>query len=182
MSFPDPIEQLANDHKLGLKALGKMRWASKRLRDSGFDLETYQILKSAFHFIDTEIRSHSLREEDALFPVLEEKIGEEGIIVFIRAEHKQLWSTTDKLTEEIEGLPLASPDHEKITRIAELTSFIHDLLKKHIQTEDDTLLPLAREHLTHEDLKQVRLLMDELGERLPLKAGATGKITINSGS
>ena len=167
MNFTDPLERLMSEHQHGLKELEKMLSAGIELKTNGFKSVTYEALCAATNFINKDIRTHNQNEENTLFPKLEAKIGEGGPTSVMRSEHQQLWSALDQLESELRELPSSTSDATRIARIAELTTFIHDLLKQHISKEDNILYPMARQMLTQEDLRQVSLRMEDAPDSGP---------------
>lgn len=155
MEFRDPIERLMEEHQHGLKELEKMLKAGQELKARGFNQESYETLRGATDFINGDIRTHNQNEENALFPMMEAKMGEGGPTTVMRSEHQQLWAALDKLETELGCLPSTSANGEVIGRVAELSAFIHNLLIQHIYKEDNILYPMAREILTPEEFQQV---------------------------
>lgn len=155
MSFTDPFERLMNEHQHGLRELDKMLASSRELKSGGFSVETYEKLRAATRFINEDIRAHNQNEEDALFPAMEAKTGSGGPVAVMKSEHLQLWSALDKLETELTDLLNDTASQQRIARVAELSAFIHDLLRNHIFKEDNILYPMAREILTQEEIAEV---------------------------
>lgn len=167
MEFTDPIERLMNEHQHGLRELEKMRQAGHELKTSGFKPETYQALQAATDFINGDLRTHNENEENALFPLLEARMGQGGPTTVMRAEHQQLWSALDQLEWGLKGLSENPSNGAKVDEIAGLTNFIYTLLSQHISKEDNILYPMAREMLTQEDFRLVSERMNGLLNPVP---------------
>jgi len=155
MSHSDPFERLMAEHQHGLRELDKMLASSRELKTAGFSVQIYEKLRDATRFINEDIRAHNKNEEEALFPALEEKIGPSGPTGVMRSEHVQLWTSLDKLEKELTELLNDTTSQPRITRVSELSAFIHDLLKNHIFKEDNILYPMARQMLTPEEILEV---------------------------
>ena len=155
MSYSDPFERLMAEHQHGLRELDKMLASSRELKSAGFSVQIYEKLRDATRFINEDIRAHNKNEEEALFPALEEKMGQGGPTTVMRSEHVQLWTSLDKLEKELTELLNDTTSQPRISRVAELSAFIHDLLKNHIFKEDNILYPMARQMLTPEEILEI---------------------------
>ena len=167
MNTTDPIVKLMNEHQLGLRELENMLQAGREMKTSGFDFAVYEKLREAVRFINEDIRQHNRSEEEALFPALEAKIGQNGPTAVMRSEHQQLWLALDKLQNELNHLLDHSGETQKLNSIAELATFIHDFLKQHIFKEDNILYPMVRDLLSADELDAVSQRMNHHGERVP---------------
>jgi len=155
MSYSDPFERLMAEHQHGLRELDKMLASSRELKSGGFSTDAFEKLRDAVRFINEDIRAHNQNEEEALFPAMEEKIGPSGPTGVMRSEHLQLWSALDKLENKLTELLTDTGNAAHISRVAELSAFIHDLLKNHIFKEDNILYPMAKQMLTPEEILEV---------------------------
>lgn len=164
MTTSDLVHRLSGEHAASLNILEKMKTTSAQLKFRGYEPALFKELWSAVLFINSKIHKHSLIEEQALLPVLEERIGENGPGAFMRAEHRQLWSTVDRLEMELKSLPATPSDVEKIQRVVELSQLIFDLLRSHIEKENSILFPLTRDKLGEEDLNRIQRFIEEITE------------------
>ncbi len=166
-AFEDPIIRFMDEHQQGLRELKKLLNAAKELKLKGYDPELYEKLHDATRFINEEVRAHNQNEENALFPALEEKIGTSGPTAVMRSEHQQLWEALDRLESDLNLLLTDGVNNPRIARIAELSTFIHDLLSQHISKEDNILYPMARRVLSGRELQEISRKMAGVPEPMP---------------
>jgi PAS domain S-box-containing protein len=115
------------------------------------------------HFVDEllETEKHYLREENALFPVLEKHgISEPPAIMWM--EHNQLREKKKRLKALIENVTKMSfSDFKK--ELGELTKSVVNVLNSHIYKENNILFPIAQRVVTEEEWATVRESFDEIG-------------------
>jgi hemerythrin-like domain-containing protein len=149
------IEQLKEEHQSILLMLKVMEAVCKKL-EAGEDIkmdDLNDMVKFIKEFAD---KSHHLKEEDLLFPAMEE-VGipsEGGPISVMLSEH-----ITGR--EYVKGLSLGIIDYEKgnssaADQIIENARNYALLLSNHIYKEDNVLYPMAEMHIPKE--KQDELL------------------------
>jgi hemerythrin-like domain-containing protein len=151
------IEQLKAEHQAILLMLKVMEAVCKKL-EAGEDVsidDLNDMVKFIKEFAD---KSHHLKEEDLLFPAMEE-VGiprEGGPIGVMLSEH-----TTGR--EYVKGLSLRIEEYSKgnnnaANRIIENVRNYASLLADHIYKEDNVLYPMADMHLSEE--KQNELIKE----------------------
>ena len=151
------IEQLKEEHQAILLMLKVMEAVCKKL-ETGEDVskdDLNAMVKFIKEFAD---KSHHLKEEDLLFPAMEEAgiPREGGPIGVMLSEH-----TTGR--EYVKGLSLGITDYAKgnsnaVNQIIENARNYSSLLSNHIHKEDNVLYPMAEMHISKE--KQEELLKE----------------------
>lgn len=148
------IEQLEEEHQSILLMLEVMEAVCKKLEareDVSID-DLNDMVKFIKEFAD---KSHHLKEEDLLFPAMEEAgiPREGGPIGVMLSEH-----TTGR--EYVKGLSLgieeyAEGDANAANQIIENARNYSSLLSDHIYKEDNVLYPMAKLHLSKEQHEEL---------------------------
>jgi hemerythrin-like domain-containing protein len=151
------IEQLKEEHQAILLMLKVMEAVCKKL-EAGEDVskdDLNDIVKFIKEFAD---KSHHLKEEDLLFPAMEE-VGiprEGGPIGVMLTEHTMGRDFVKGLSNGIEEYAKGNTDASN--QIIENARNYSSLLSNHINKEDNILYPMAEMHISKE--KQDELLKE----------------------
>jgi hemerythrin-like domain-containing protein len=148
------IEQLKGEHQAIILMLEVMEAVCKKL-ETGVDV-TIDDLNDMVKFIkEFADKSHHLKEEDLLFPAMEEAgiPREGGPIGVMLSEH-----TTGR--EYVKGLSLGIEEYAKgntsaASQIIENARNYSSLLSDHIYKEDNVLYPMAILHLSREQQEEL---------------------------
>ncbi len=155
-----PITILEEEHKVILSNLGRLEEVAKRLQSSarpGTVLDELRTISQSL--LDAE--SHHKREEDALFPRLEER-GIRGPPSMMRLEHNELRKRKKALKDLVEGA--SSLDEADFSRqVIGLADFIVPTLRNHIFKEDDVLYPMALQTIPNDEWSRIRSEFDKIG-------------------
>lgn len=144
----DPLVRFSMEHEQALAALDRLERAATAL-DHGNPGEPH--LRTAREVCDTlttTVRQHNENEERVLFPLL----GDQAPCDPFRQEHVALRELEQRLNAALDG---ASPERD----IPPVAHALVDLLRSHIQREDEVLFPLARALLGAEGLERVARLL-----------------------
>ncbi|GBD31785.1 MAG: hypothetical protein KatS3mg081_1529 [Gemmatimonadales bacterium] len=137
----DPLAVFQDEHRAALEILEGLEKAAAALEEGKAVPESIAIVKEAHAFLTTEVRRHNEDEEQVLFDLL----GEEAPCEFFAEEHR----TLRKLEAELERALNAGDPKGLVPRIAR---GIVELLRTHIEREDQVLFPMARSLLGEEGL------------------------------
>lgn len=158
-----PIGILLEEHKILLELSEKLKASAAKVQAAGSpeDVreEMLQIRHIASDLLDAE--KHYLREENALFPVLEKHgVKEPPAIMWmehnqLREKKKQLHALTEKTGET------AFQDFKRL--LAQLSSSLADALSSHIYKENNILFPIALKVATDQEWSIIREGFDEIG-------------------
>lgn len=100
--------------------------------------------------MDSEIRFHFRKEEEALFPAMESFIPpDSGPLYVMKVEHEAIKQAFTRLKNVVKNVQAPEANTEKLKNVL-LESGFHfvSLLRNHIQKEDHVLFPMAVEHLS----------------------------------
>lgn len=148
-TYADPLDRFVAEHDEALAELEKLEAAADALSDDGDPVENLATARAAHEFLSTAVREHNENEEHALFPVL----GDRAPCEMFVAEHEELRAAEARLRAGIE-----SGDAAETAAAAYL---IIDLLRAHIQRENEVLFPMARHLLGPEGLARVARRLQE---------------------
>ena len=146
----DPIQELMDEHRIIEKVLTALTSAA----DQEVSLEFYEkVVDFIANFAD---KCHHGKEEERLFPVLEEKgiPREAGPIGCMCDEHEIGRGHVQRMQEFIKGADLVGLRRESLNYVG--------LLRSHIQKEDNVLFPMGRGVLSKVELEQLRIKFDEV--------------------
>lgn len=138
----DPIALLSHEHefiKKVVSALGRLAPSADRAGKADPDT-LREIVRFMREFAD---RCHHAKEEDLLFPAMEEKgVPESGCpLGALRKEHQQGRDLVATLAEATETLAAKKPDAGGI--IADTVGKITELYTNHIWKEDEMVFPMV---------------------------------------
>jgi len=158
-----PIGIFMAEHKIILQNLEELQRivgqveTAKRFGDIYDQLERLRVIADLL--LDTE--SHHKREEEILFPRLEEH-GVTGPPRIMRLEHEDLRDKKRRLAELVkEAGGLGYEEFSK--RLREIGGYITSALKDHIFKEDNILYPTALQTLDTEEWGKVREEFGRIG-------------------
>ncbi|MCL5045220.1 MAG: hemerythrin domain-containing protein [Actinobacteria bacterium] len=147
------LETFGNEHFAALEHLKKLGEALRGLQEGRKPAEVRETLEGFAAFLEHALKSHFRQEEEALFPVLGRVIGTRGgPIAVMLLEHKQIEASHADFSAELQK---EQPDPGKLNRAG---SSIISVLTPHIEKENNILFPMARQHLSPEQLAEVDLL------------------------
>lgn len=174
----DPIERLLWEHQGIMRQVADLRVAVRALAERGEAAlaEVRPVLRGTVRMIETELLAHARREDDALFPVIERALNEEGMTGQMRQEHRDIHAEADRFRATLRELN--EVEHPAIVaggaRLGELVATggaealratgaeLIRLLEEHFRKEEEVLFPMAREVLEPEELEAVARAMDAL--------------------
>jgi hemerythrin-like domain-containing protein len=154
MTQPNPVEALTQDHDEALRRLRVLDTGARGLSEGG-DSEALKMVTQVLEFLDTDIRQHMRLEEEALFPVLERRIGGGGgPIAVMLGEHEDLWAKVAELQQAVAALNTNGGVQQQ-QQAARVAGYIVQLLEAHIHKENTILFPMAQQALTPEEIAEV---------------------------
>ena len=160
----DPIQRFEDEHQHALGELAKLEVAARALAETtreegagvsgtaGGELGAgepagaevhFAAARSAYDFLTSAVREHNENEEIALFSLLGEEIPTEPFV----EDHIALRSMERRLLDAIEA--------REVGKVAAAGLAIVDVLRDHIDREDNLLFPMARATLGPEGLLEV---------------------------
>ncbi|MCL7388200.1 MAG: DUF438 domain-containing protein [Thaumarchaeota archaeon] len=158
-----PIGILLEEHKMIQQIAEKLAILTEKVLRTEIPESAVEELSQLKHFVDEllEAEKHYLREENALFPVLEKHgISEPPAIMWM--EHNQLREKKKRLKALIENVTKMSFSDFK-RELGELTKSVVNVLNSHIYKENNILFPIAQRVVTEEEWATVRESFDEIG-------------------
>lgn len=158
-----PISILQEEHKAISGYLDKLEEIAKKLNtDTNLRLSQDQLteLRTVSQML-LEAESHHKREEDALFPRLEQQ-GINGPPSIMRLEHNELRKRKKALKELIERADRLEATNFS-QELNELTGYIVPTLRSHIFKEDNILYPTALQAIRGDEWSSIRRQFDEIG-------------------
>lgn len=134
------LEELSREHKEILEKLDQLEETTEK------SVIEKSKIKEFLDFTETFAEPHHQKEEEVLFPALEEKgiPREGGPIGVMLHDH-------ETKREKVKDLKKSLKDNNE-EKIKEASQAIISLLRDHINKEDNILYPLARQVLTEEEL------------------------------
>ncbi len=141
----DPIQRFEDEHQHALGELEKLEAAARAMAGATGDVAEAQLeaARAAHEFLSTAVREHNENEELALFAVLGDEAPTEPFV----EDHVAIRAMERRLAAAIEA---RDPTETAAAGLA-----IVDVLRDHIDREDNALFPMARELLGPEGLLEV---------------------------
>jgi len=158
-----PIRVMMDEHQVILGLLQRLEQTNNAIQR----MNALSLLSSEFRALGAvaadllSAEPHHQREEEALFPALEE-LGIEGPPQVMRMEHHEL----RERKHELEALAAGTeelPDDELKRRVHDASTFLVAALRAHIQKENEVLYPMALHHLDASAWSSIARACDEIG-------------------
>lgn len=147
-----PTQVLRAEHRQIDEQLNVLSGALRQLGDRGPDSEVLARIEAVARYIDGEMAIHHRKEEDCLFPFLEEHLASENLRLDARiADHEDLNIMNGKFKEALNDCRNSRP--ERASRFAAQMLkgyglYIVHLVREHLLKEDQILFLVADEYLT----------------------------------
>lgn len=149
----DPIAQFMQEHDEILMHLSSLNKATTSISQHGFSVDAFNRIIAAMHFIEDEVGVHNMREEEALFPVLERYV--EGPTRLMREDHKHLKKEFTRLQRHVRKLDKKKDDRKLALETETTAKHMVQRFVNHIHKENHILFPLVQKFLTKDALREV---------------------------
>jgi uncharacterized protein len=149
----DPIAQLLQEHNDALIQLKNLNLAVQAFARDGYTTKQFRNIRVALRFIEEEVSVHNLKEEKALFPVLERYV--EGPTKLMKQDHRRLKKGFYRLSEAINEVNVNRDSFSAIRRLRKVTNDVIQMFVNHIHKENYILFPLVQKFLSKEELREI---------------------------
>ena len=147
-----PTQILRAEHRQIDEQLNVLSGALRRLGDRGPDPEVLDRIESVARYIDRDMAIHHRKEEDCLFPFLEEHLASEELRLDSRiADHEDLNIMNGKFKDalrECRELEAGRRARFAAQMLKGYGLYIVHLVREHLLKEDQILFLVADEYLT----------------------------------
>lgn len=175
----DVVAQLLDEHDRIRTRLRSVRLAFAAPAGAGSPPPALPTLAATLRDVDALLAHHAHKEEEALFPALERRIGPVGPTQVMRAEHRAIHARGALVRETLREL--AEVEHPKIDAAREalhrslasnlrpdtLRAMVGDLLQLievHFMREERVLFPMTEHLLSAADFEEVGARMRALDD------------------
>ncbi|MBA3624899.1 MAG: hemerythrin domain-containing protein [Methylibium sp.] len=157
VGFEVPLEMLSACHSRIEHQCSTLRRLSAHLATRGADTEARSAAASVMRYFDTAARDHHADEEEDLFPALIESMAGSDAVCLrdltqaLTAEHRELearWQRVRVVLERVVAGETASFESDDVEALVAL-------YERHIECEEQELLPMAARLLSDEDIARV---------------------------
>jgi len=157
----NPTEILKNEHKVVLIILDGAEREAKNIQSTG-SVDTEKVAKMLDFFKNFVDKCHHSKEERQLFPTLEKRgmAHEGGPIECMLQEHTLGRNEIAAITANLEKVKAGDADAAKPLAAAMLAYV--ELLRNHIDKEDNILFTMADRVLTPEDNEELTKAFDKI--------------------
>jgi hemerythrin-like domain-containing protein len=160
-SFANPIGLLSDCHRRIEKFLQALLTVATRVAGGPLDAEQRRVLETALKYFREAAPKHTADEEEDLFPKLRQLASPRVSTVLadvdrLEAEHK----TAEASHREIEALCGRWLDRnflpaQDAAHLRRLLTFLSDLYRAHIRTEEEQVFPAAQAELSESELQTI---------------------------
>ncbi len=154
-----PTQILRAEHRQIEEQLNALTAALRQLGDRGARAEVLDRIESVARYIDGEMALHHRKEEDCLFPFLEEFLASENLRLDARiADHEDLNIMSSKFKEALNECRELEPGRQATFAAQMLKGYglyIVHLVREHLLKEDQILFLVAEEYLTPEQETEI---------------------------
>lgn len=169
---PHPIHTLMEEHKLIVGFLDQLAQVLHKLESSSsysdFSPHSKELEEIAYHLIETE--KHHKREEEGLFPILEQHGIQEPPAIMVM-DHEEFWPIKERI-QELAASTKGDQTEHKSSRPA-FTAFKQELLeigpklveglKDHIFKEDTIIYQMALNAVSEGEWEEIKQRCDQIG-------------------
>ncbi len=141
------------EHDEALVQLAALSKASRSIVEDGFTADAFRRLRDAVAFVENEVGTHNLQEEEALFPVLERYV--EGPTELMREEHRTLKKEFGRLRRAFRRLEQRHASRAAAEEVAAISRGVVQIMVNHIHKENHILFPLVQKFLTRDALREI---------------------------
>jgi hemerythrin-like domain-containing protein len=149
----DPIAQLLQEHNDALIQLKNLNKAVQAFAQDGYSARQFRAIKAALRFIEEEVSVHNLKEEKALFPVLERYV--EGPTKIMKQDHRTLRKGFYRLSEAIHAVDVNRDSFAAIRKLRKVANEVVQSFVNHIHKENYILFPLVQRFLSRDELREI---------------------------
>ena len=149
----DPIAQLLQEHNDALIQLKNLNRAVKAFSQDGYSTKQFRAIKAALRFIEEEVSVHNLKEEKALFPVLERYV--EGPTKLMKQDHRRLKKGFYRLSKAINAVNVSRDSFSAIRKLRDVANEVVQSFVNHIHKENYILFPLVQRFLSRDELREI---------------------------
>ena len=154
-----PTEVLRAEHRQIDEQHSALSAALRQLGDRGPDVAVLARIEAAARYIDDELRLHHRKEEEGLFPYLEEHLAAEDVFLDARiADHEDLVIMSGKFKEALAECGQLQSGRRAVFAAQMLRGYglyIVHLVREHLLKEDQILFLIAEEFLTAEQQEDI---------------------------
>jgi uncharacterized protein (DUF2249 family)/hemerythrin-like domain-containing protein len=160
---PHPVHTMMEEHKIIVGKLNELNMFVQNLKSKdsfvGMEQELKRLQNIAHHLVEAE--NHHLREEEALFPVLERHnvVEPPSIMKMDHVEFRKRKRELFEVAQKPESLSFIEFKH----RVIELGEYLNRELGSHIFKEDNILYQIALQILSPEEWEQIKEDCDRIG-------------------
>lgn len=151
----DPISVIRDDHRRQIRLCDALSGMAEALVNG----DQPALVISALSLFREELPRHIRDEEQSLFPLLEKRIGDDpqfaSLIKHLRSEHSFDEDLADFILEDLSTLEKGRSIPNPQRLFINLRAFA-EALRRHTAWEESTVLSLAEERLTRDDLDTLR--------------------------
>jgi hemerythrin-like domain-containing protein len=174
----DPIANLMDEHEVVRKTLHNLNLAINSIKSSDFKVtdEIQKRLRLIDQFFKVDAFIHFAKEEDALFPILENYIPKDGgPIGVMLMEHKDLDYNFKQFHEVVDKI--VKIDKSNFNELEYFGDGIVQTLWNHADKEDNILFPMANQVLSSEERIKIAKKMEEIENKFKSQ-NSNVKVTI----
>jgi regulator of cell morphogenesis and NO signaling len=182
MSIQDPIAHLLDEHADIMAQVEGLRRAVRDLEERGdAAVESARPeLEAVGNMMATQLSRHARKEDEALFPALEEILGFAGTpTAVMRMEHRQIHAEAERFRATLRELhevehPAIVAGGERLRSLSahggaaeqlrDTGAEICRLLDLHFGKEEDILFPMARQLLDEQAMATVARRMESMAD------------------
>lgn len=154
-----PTQVLRAEHRQIDEQLNVLTAALRQLGDRGADSDVLDRIEKVARYIDREMAIHHSKEEDCLFPFLEEYLASENLRLDARiADHEDLNIMNGKFKETLNDCRRTEPGRRARFAAQMLKGYglyIVHLVREHLLKEDQILFLVADEYLTSDQEAEI---------------------------
>ncbi len=152
------IRKLITDHSHLNVQIGFFFDAIERIKEYGFNLDDFTIIKKVIDYFKNELKQHNQLEEEHLFTKTKSH-SLQNITTSLKAEHRIMWDKLDILISEINKYEM-NPSVQQFSELYKISISLIILLQNHIKKENEKFFPLIERMLTPEEINELNQIIN----------------------
>ncbi len=155
VTLDQPLEHLLACHRRIEQRLAVLKRAAEHLEDQ--PAEALEAIRNCFRFLDSNGQWHTADEEESIFPRLRGRIEkqQEAFLSTLESDHQKVERVYRDLKDHLAATPPPPLSADAAALAQNLVAQLCDLYRKHIATEDATLIAIARTALDDAQLAAI---------------------------
>jgi len=148
------IRKLITEHSHLIVQFNFLLDALERIQLNGYSKDDFTIVKKIINYLNDELILHNKLEEEQIFSKTKTHNELRKLTTTLTAEHRIIWDKLEILIEQLTQYEKTT-SNESFSQLYRTSISLNELIKSHIQKENEQLFTCIETSLTKEDLNEL---------------------------